>query len=251
MKSTTTRCRELECRQAFTLVELLVVIGIIAVLIAILLPALNRAREHAKRVKCASNLRQIGIALVMYAQDHKGVLPPGQTKEYVSYGTAPEGYPWTRWHNSSWPLGENIWGKTWLDFTFPYHKNLELLVCSSAGPGETPNTYTRNLEAPYYGYNMSLWPCNPSWFPGAPANRCAKLSQIVNPSTKVMVIDYRTIYSTYANAGEAFNKRFPFVHAGRTANILAADNHVFTTRLDDTEYFMPTANIRTWNVYAR
>lgn len=62
-------------RQAFTLVELLVVIGIIAVLIAIVLPVLGRVRENSKRIKCASNQRQIVLAIIMYANEHRQQLP--------------------------------------------------------------------------------------------------------------------------------------------------------------------------------
>ena len=62
-------------RPAFTLVELLVVIGIIALLISILLPSLAKAREQGIRASCSNNLRQFGSAIQMYANDYKGSLP--------------------------------------------------------------------------------------------------------------------------------------------------------------------------------
>jgi prepilin-type N-terminal cleavage/methylation domain-containing protein/prepilin-type processing-associated H-X9-DG protein len=63
-------------RRGFTLVELLVVIGIIAVLLSMLMPSLNKARRQAERLACAANLRQCGLVLMMYANDNKGVPYP-------------------------------------------------------------------------------------------------------------------------------------------------------------------------------
>jgi prepilin-type N-terminal cleavage/methylation domain-containing protein len=68
-------------KSGFTLIELLVVVAIIAVLIAVLLPALGKAKDQAKTVKCASNLRQIGIALQAYSNESDGYILPAQSKQ--------------------------------------------------------------------------------------------------------------------------------------------------------------------------
>src|SRR5512137_2453967 len=70
----------------FTLVELLVVIGIIALLVSILLPALSKAREMTYRIKCASNLKSIGQSLMLYSQENGGDYP---RTYYIAYQDSP------------------------------------------------------------------------------------------------------------------------------------------------------------------
>ena len=84
---------------AFTLIELLVVIAIIAILAAILFPVFARAREKARQASCCSNLKQLGLAAQMYAQDHDGVT----TRMY--FGSGAGAY---RWHQSLQPYARNV-----------------------------------------------------------------------------------------------------------------------------------------------
>ena len=116
-------------RSAFTLIELLVVIAIIAILAAILFPVFARARENARRSSCQSNLKQIGLGILQYAQDYDEKYP---------YGL-----------NSNFEQG-------WATQTQPYLKSIQVFRCPSDGNSETP-AYNSGYYGSAISYAVNSW----------------------------------------------------------------------------------------------
>ena len=114
-------------RRGFTLIELLVVIAIIAILAAILFPVFARAREKARQASCQSNLKQIGLATLMYIQDYDERFP----------------------HHTGGPIAAYDWPISLI----PYVKNTQLWQCPSANP--PPNHMAIGTNWLCYGYNCS------------------------------------------------------------------------------------------------
>lgn len=139
-------------KRAFTLIELLVVIAIIAILAAILFPVFARAKEAAKKTSSLSNIKQIGIASVMYGADYDDNIPLFMNQHYAL------------WVNSPYtPRGD-----TWVWEIQPYIKNLQLMIDPGRGDqngiftGTGPLAWWRNQNLfPYYGINyifVAPWP---------------------------------------------------------------------------------------------
>ncbi len=133
MRSCSHRPMPIRTKTGFTLVELLVVIGIIAVLIAILLPTLNRAREAGRRVQCLSNLRTLGQATIMFTTENGGYMPgAGGTSplyfdptksgkgNYTTAATSPtDSADWIAWQRRIDPItGRNNSGASDLNITY-------------------------------------------------------------------------------------------------------------------------------------
>jgi len=114
--------------RGFTLVELLVVIGIIAVLISILLPALSKARQAADSIACGANLRQIGMAWIQFPNENDGYLVPGE-REFLNSG----------WGGDDWTYGAgdvNVNARWYNYLVEGYLKNYDVVNCPTATAGK-------------------------------------------------------------------------------------------------------------------
>jgi prepilin-type N-terminal cleavage/methylation domain-containing protein/prepilin-type processing-associated H-X9-DG protein len=193
--------------KAFTLVELLVVIGIIAVLIAILLPALNKARQAARDAACLSNLRQIGMGIFMYANDNKGLLPPG---EWSNWGdTSSDSVAWCTLINPYVGGRGNSWFTTGVAYSVwkqgvPAADKLPLslshvFICPGAAIQAGVQHYTSNpIIMPR---QVDIHPERYGQFPGG-LPMPQKLTRATLPTNIVLVMDGIQRLSG-AHAGEA------------------------------------------------
>lgn len=160
-------------RRAFTLVELLVVIGIIALLISILLPALNKAKESANRIACGSNMKQIATALLMYTNEYKGNFP----SLAVSAPIRPE--DWIAWQPGRNPDESQI--ARYLGKKF----SPKVFIC----PSDDLQTHRGGASAYRYSYTINYnitgwgWP-GPAW-----SIAPVKVNKIKDPASKILLID--------------------------------------------------------------
>ena len=215
-------------RRAFTLVELLVVIAVIGILVALLLPAVQAARESARRAECANHLKQNTLAVLMY-HDALGVLPPAYLTD--SWPTQ------TTWFGVVDYSTNQVWPTRGL--IAPFIENNNAIYHCPSMTGELADLY--NGETGGYGYNLNLGYVDYSNWPSPPQQITKSLRDFPATSRTLAFSDAGRIQLPWSGdptltATENFYLNGPddpyaapgthFRHSGPVANVSFLDGHV-------------------------